>query len=88
MTIAGAKNTGGNLARLSLRPVQRRLQEKAINGVFYRQIETLGLEHCSRWLFDGVFSPGDEAKFLVAQDGTLKTRKYRAEVLKEQVSPL
>ena len=39
-------------------------------------------------MVDGILSPGDRAKVLVAQDGTLKTRKYRDEVLKEQISPL
>ena len=64
------------------------LRAKVIHGVDYTQIENLGLEHCSRWLVDGFLSPSDEAKILVAQDGTLKTRKYCAEVLKEQVSPV
>ncbi|XP_066932173.1 uncharacterized protein [Clytia hemisphaerica] len=65
-----------------------RLREKAIHGVFFRNMETLGIEHCSRWLVDGLLAPFDEAKMTVAQDGTLKTRKYCREVLKEQISPI
>ena len=91
VTLASAENRrklGRIVSKTQTEVHVGRLREKAIHGVFYKQIETLGLEHCSRWLVDGVLSPGDEAKVLVAQDGTLKTRKYRAEVLKEQVSPL
>ena len=64
------------------------LKGKVIHGVFYKNIEELGAEGCSQWLVKGKLQPSDEAKLIVAQDGTLKTNKYLREVLGTQVSPM
>ena len=58
------------------------LQDKVIHGVFFKHIEIQGAEGVSQWLVEEKLSPMDEAKLGVAQDGTIKIRKYRSEVLK------
>lgn len=69
---------------------QERIQNltaKSIHGTYYSTITTLGVKECSAWLIDGGLNPTDEARLVLAQDGTLRTRKYRFEVLGEEVDP-